>query len=315
VGVSLHGPLAVACAYAALAAAMGALLRWSARRSGLARAERPRGARVAVAAAVALMAVAIAWPSRAPSAPHAGLRVTVLDIGQGDAILLDPPAGAPVLVDGGPAGAGLGRALADEGVRRLAAVVVTHDQADHFGGVPEALGAVPVHALAYGQPAREVLAAARGAGVRAVQLAEGSELDSGALRLEVLWPPRELEAGAAAGGDPNATALVLLARWRSFRMLLTADAEAEAVPLDPGPVDVLKVAHHGSEDAGLGSLLDRAVPRLAVISVGADNSYGHPAAPTLATLAAHDVPVLRTDLDGDVTIDATRGGFTASPSP
>ena len=61
-----------------------------------------------------------------------------------------------------------------------------------------------------------------------------------------------------------------------FSMLLTADAEAEAVPLDPGPIDVLKVAHHGSDDAGLDALLDRTAPSLAVISVGADNPYGHP---------------------------------------
>ena len=81
-------------------------------------------------------------------------------------------------------------------------------------------------------------------------------------------------------------------------MLLTADAEAESMPIDPGPVDVLKVAHHGSEDAGLGALLERTWPRLAVISVGADNSYGHPTGATLATLAAHGVPVLRTDRDG-----------------
>ena len=81
-------------------------------------------------------------------------------------------------------------------------------------------------------------------------------------------------------------------------MLLTADAEAEAVPIDPGPVDVLKVAHHGSDDAGLAALLDRTGPRLAVISVGADNPYGHPTPATLATLAAHGVRTLRTDRDG-----------------
>ena len=73
-------------------------------------------------------------------------------------------------------------------------------------------------------------------------------------------------------------------------MLLTADAEAESTPIDPGPVDVLKVAHHGSDDAGLGDLLERTLPRLAVISVGEDNPYGHPTAATLATLAAHGVP-------------------------
>jgi competence protein ComEC len=86
-------------------------------------------------------------------------------------------------------------------------------------------------------------------------------------------------------------------------MLLTADAEAEAVPLDPGPVDVLKVAHHGSEDAGLEALLDRIRPKLAVISVGAANPFGHPTPETLATLAAHGVPTLRTDRDGTVVLD------------
>ena len=86
-------------------------------------------------------------------------------------------------------------------------------------------------------------------------------------------------------------------------MLLTADAEAESVPLDPGPIDVLKVAHHGSDDAGLADLLDRTRPRLAVISVGEDNPFGHPTPSTLATLAAHHVRTLRTDLDGTITLD------------
>ena len=90
-------------------------------------------------------------------------------------------------------------------------------------------------------------------------------------------------------------------------MLLSADAEAEAVPLDPGPVDVLKVAHHGSDDAGLAALLDRTRPQLAVISVGDDNPYGHPTAGTLATLAAHGVRILRTDRDGTVTFEVGRG--------
>jgi len=108
---------------------------------------------------------------------------------------------------------------------------------------------------------------------------------------------------------PTGAALVLLARWHEFSMLLTADAEAEAVPIDPGPIDVLKVAHHGSDDAGLDPLLDRTAPRLAVVSVGADNPYGHPTPQTISTLAEHHVPTLRTDEDGDVTIDVTREGW------
>ena len=91
-------------------------------------------------------------------------------------------------------------------------------------------------------------------------------------------------------------------------MLLSADAEAEAVPIDPGPIDVLKVAHHGSDDAGLGALLERTRPRLAVISVGEGNTYGHPTDATLATLAAHGVRTLRTDRDGTVVLEVGGDG-------
>jgi competence protein ComEC len=135
-------------------------------------------------------------------------------------------------------------------------------------------------------------------------------LRSGALRLRVLWPPAELLGAGAAGQDPNQLALVMEARWRDFSMLLTADAEAESVPIEPGPLDVLKVAHHGSDDAGLGELLERTRPRLAVISVGEGNPYGHPTAATIATLDRHGVPTLRTDEDGSVVIDVTAGEMT-----
>ena len=147
-------------------------------------------------------------------------------------------------------------------------------------------------------------------GARPDQVAAGTTLRSGSLRLEVIWPPPDLLAEDPPDTDPNLLALVIRARWHDFTMLLTADAEAETTPLDPGPIDVLKVAHHGSDDAGLGPLLDRIRPRLAVISVGADNPYGHPTPGTLATLAAHHVPTLRTDLDGTVEIDVRRRTFS-----
>ena len=86
-----------------------------------------------------------------------------------------------------------------------------------------------------------------------------------------------MSCSARPSEDPNLLCLVLVARWRHFSMLLTGDAEAESVPIDPGPIDVLKVAHHGSEDAGSDGLLERSVPKLAVISVGAGNPFGHPA--------------------------------------
>ncbi len=234
----------------------------------------------------------------------------MLDVGQGDAILLEPRGAPAVLVDGGPPGDGLASLLHAAGVERLGAAVITHDQSDHAAGVEELLGRFPVRApalrAARAQPRwsrRAPPASPRPGSPRARTSARArSTWKSSGRRAELLARP-------LGGADPNEQALVLLARWRDFSMLLTADAEAESVPLDPGPIDVLKVAHHGSEDAGLGALLDRIRPRLAVISVGAGNPYGHPTAATLRTLAAHGARTLRTDRDGTVVIDAGRGGI------
>jgi competence protein ComEC len=313
----------LALSYLALAASVVAGIRLGRHRRLAAlkrRAERPairsagdasarRRLLVAAVLGLAVVALALGWTGRdrgAPPAPVSGLRIEVLDVGQGDAILLQPPNAPAVLVDGGPPGDDLVAKLEAAGVGRLAAVVVTHDQSDHAGGVEELLGRLPVARLIYGRLGRSLLGAARSAGTTPVQVGAGGELRSGRLRLQVLWPPPELLAEPAPGVDPNELALVLLVHWRKFRMLLTADAEAEAVPLEPGPLDVLKVAHHGSDDAGLAALLDRTRPRLAVISVGAYNSYGHPTAGTLATLAGRGVRALRTDRDGTVVIAVAR---------
>jgi competence protein ComEC len=214
-----------------------------------------------------------------------GLRVSVLDVGQGDAILLQPASAPPVLVDTGPPGDRIAGLLEDA----------------------ELLASTPVDRVLYGALGREPLLLAREAGARPERIAAGTMIDSGRLRVEVLWPPPERLSEPHPEEDPNQLAVVALARWGGFSILLTADAEAESVPLDPGPIDVLKIAHHGSDDAGLGPLLDRTRPRLAVISVGADNPFGHPTPGTLATLAEHHVPVLRTDLEGTISLDIGPG--------
>lgn len=255
-------------------------------------------------------ALLLGWSEdQSPAAPVTGLRVEVFDVGQGDAILFQPAAAPAILVDGGPPGDGLADKLEDAGVDEIGAAVITHDQSDHAAGIEELLGCFPVGRLVYGRLGRGTRAEAEAAGVQPERVAAGRELRSGLLRLRVLWPPPRVLAAAPADEDPNQLALVMEARWRNFTMLLTADAEAETVPLDPGPIDVLKVAHHGSEDAGLDSLLDRIRPQLAVISVGADNPYGHPTRSTLVTLASHQVPTLRTDEDGQVVIDVSGGSF------
>jgi competence protein ComEC len=310
--VDLGGAPGLAATYAVLALiTVAGLSRRAARRLRPRSSARPRrwalGAAAIAAAAIALLAGGPAAPGR-PAV--AGLRVEVLDVGQGDAILLQPPHAGAVLVDGGPPGAGVAGMLRESGAGELAAAIVTHDQSDHAGGIREMLGEVPVHRLLYAWAGHALLDQARAAGAVPLRVAEGSEVRSGALRVEVLWPPRVLLSGPAPA-DPNQLSLVLLARWRGFSMLLTGDAEAESVPIDPGPVDVLKVAHHGSEDAGLAELLERSSPRLAVISVGEDNPFGHPAPATVATLAEHGVPVLRTDRDGTAVLEAGRGRLRA----
>jgi competence protein ComEC len=299
------GPVGLVATYLCLSA-LALLWLYLARFEVLAGA--PRGL---AAAAIVCAAVCLELPGAGgPGLPSLrGLRVEVLDVGQGDAILLRPAGAQPVLVDGGPPGDGLARKLEEVGVSGLGAAVITHDQSDHAAGVEELFGRLPIGRLVFARLGHETLAKAAAAGIEPDRVAAGQELRSGSLRLQVLWPPRELLSGPYPGQDPNQLALVIEARWRGFSMLLTADAEAESVPLDPGPIDVLKVAHHGSDDAGLGSLLDRAHPKLAVISVGEGNPYGHPTQATLSTLADHHVPTLRTDEDGDLVIDVSGHSF------
>jgi competence protein ComEC len=322
VEVRLDDPASLGFAYALLAAGLGAVIangrrrtgmRWPAPRPARSGARRSARARILAAGLAVIAAGALAiGPSLAGEAGGGhGLRVTVLDVGQGDAILLEPPGGDAVLVDGGPPGEELPERLRALGVDRLGAAILTHDQLDHSAGVEEVLGEVPVERFVVARAGRRLLEDARAAGAEPTRAAAGAEVRSGHLRLRALWPPRPLLNGGVEE-DPNRLSLVLLARWHGFRMLLTGDAEAESVPIDPGAIDVLKVAHHGSDDAGLDGLLDRTVPRLAVVSVGEDNAYGHPAAETLATLSEHAIPVLRTDLDGEITIAVGDDGWTAT---
>ena len=268
-------------------------------------ARRPRAVVVAGVVAVALVM------ARAPArvlAPPAGLRVTFLDIGQGDATLIQDRH-TSVLVDTGPPDGGVVGRLRRAGVRRLDLLVVTHAQADHDGGAAAVLRAMPVGMLLDGRDGvHEPLGLRMAAEARrrrvAVAVPEaGQSLRAGRIELRVLSPTRETP-DEHAGADPNDRAIVAEARIGRFRMLLTADAESDVLAnLDLEPVDVLKVSHHGSADPGLGALLERLRPRLAAIEVGAHNAYGHPVPATVATLRAAGVTVHRTDRDGSVRLE------------
>lgn len=307
--VGSPGPLATAAWTAVLLSVARLACRVVARRSAL----RPRppasGRRRALVAALALGGAtalgALALPGRPPAEPP-DLELRFLDVGQGDSILLSPRGSDPLLVDTGPAERALPR-LRELGVERLAAVVVTHDQADHTGGLAQIVGELEVAQLVTGPgPPPADCRSGVVACPPIVRVATGDSLRVSRLRLDVLWPA----ARAQDDADPNHSALVLVASQGRFDALLTGDAESEASAFRPRAVELLKVAHHGSADAGLPRLLDAADPSVAVISTGSGNPYGHPAPATEAALAAAGVPALRTDRDGEVVVSVRDDGWT-----
>lgn len=273
------------------------------------RHRRPATMALGAIATTALVALAV---SSAPPAPPRDLTISFLDVGQGDATLIQHGDSA-VLVDTGPPGGPLLARLRDAGVRSLDVLAVTHDAADHDGSAGAVLGAMPVGLVLDGEEATSEgeirrLAAARG--IRRIASDGGQVIEVGPLQLHVLWPRRE--PAAVAGAEPNDRATVLHVRDGEFDLLLTADAESNVLAgLSLPVVEALKVSHHGSDDRGLPALLARLRPQAAVITVGARNSYGHPAPSTLAALRS--VPIVRrTDRDGTVRIIVREGRMQVS---
>jgi competence protein ComEC len=268
------------------------------------RARRRLGA-VAAAAVVA----AVAWsalPEPVPPPPE-GLRMTFLDVGQGDATLIQV-GGSAVLVDEGPPEARVADQLRRLGVRRLDALLMTHPSRDNIGGAEEILrtfdvGLVLDPALPFDNPfGRPALAEARRRRIPIDIVRAGRAYRIGGLTLRVVWP----NGTATRAAEPNDHATVLLASYGAIDALLPADAESNVtLPLRLPPVEIVKVAHHGSKDAGLDALLDRIRPTMAIVSVGAHNDYGHPAPSTLAALAAErGLRTYRTDRHGRITIES-----------
>jgi competence protein ComEC len=264
---------------------------------------------LAVASIAAALPAPLAWQlfpePRLP--PPTGLRITFLDVGQGDAILLQVPEGA-VLVDQGPPEADVAGQLRGLGVRRLAALVLTHPQRDHIGGAETVLRRLSVDRvldprLAVSGPfERAALGAAADRGVPVVETRAGDGFRLGRLRLRVLWP----DGPGTASEDPNLLPVVLLATYGEVDALLTADAETDVTArLLSRRIEILKVAHHGSADSGLGAELRELRPAVAVISCGRNNDYGHPTPSTLAALRdSPGVRLYRTDEDGRVVLDS-----------
>jgi len=275
---------------------------------------RRRGA-IAVLGAVAVVAGTAWWSRATPIAwsPPGGLRITFLNVGQGDSELLEVPQGA-VLVDTGPPDADVACQLRRLGIHSLSAVVLTHPHRDHVGGAPSVMSKIHVSELldprqpSPGADEQAAVASAHDAAVPVVAARAGQVLRLGALVIRVLWP----DGGGLRNENPHDHAVVLLASFGQTDALFTADAESNVTSkLSLPPVEILKVAHHGSADPGLPDLLRRLRPRIAVIEVGLHNDYGHPRPQTLAALAASPgLHLYRTDLNGRVVVESDGRALT-----
>ncbi|MGW2443728.1 ComEC/Rec2 family competence protein [Streptomyces sp. NPDC001675] len=250
--------------------------------------------------------------------PPPGWRYAMCDVGQGDATVLAAGDGAGVVVDAGPDPEPVDHCLRALGVTRVPLLVLTHFHADHVTGLPGVLRGRSVAAIEttdYAEPADQAEFVRREAARRHIPLGTavaGEERRSGALSWRVLWPPAPPAPGqppAPEPDGPNDASVVLLVRSGGLRLLLLGDLEPpaqQALLRSPAAaglarVDVLKVAHHGSayQDP---DLIRLAAPRVALISTGADNPYGHPAPVTVAALRAGGAMVLRTDRDGALAV-------------
>jgi competence protein ComEC len=255
--------------------------------------------------------------SNQPAVPV--LSVYALDIGQGDSLLIVSPTGKTVLIDTGDTGneQNVINALLNHGGKKIDLFIASHPHADHIGVAAEVIkGSMVARVLDSGYPHttktyERYLLAVKDSGAQYIQAVPGQTFDiGGGAVVRVLAPIKpyftksDLREGST---EPNANSVVVRLDYKNFSMLFTGDAEAEieARMIAGGAnlkAKVLKVGHHGSRYATSDAFLQAIHPEAAVISVGADNKYGHPTQEALDRLKNSGVKVYRTDLQGEIHI-------------
>jgi competence protein ComEC len=290
---------------------------------------RRRRMTLVVAGSLALLLVGGPWVVLRPVGrlaafaggwPPADWRIAACDVGQGDGLVLRAGPETAVVVDTGPDPLSMRRCLDLLGVRRIPLLVLTHFHADHIGGITGALAgrqvglAMVTRLTGLDAGARGALAVLARAGVPVRVAAVGERLRVGEVTWQTIWaagPSVAEEHSSGDGSVENDMSIVASVTVDDVRMLATGDVEPAVQSrlehaVGEGPaVDVLKVPHHGSgyQDP---AFLRLARARVALISVGAGNDYGHPAARTVDLLSATGATVERTDVDGTVLVAGDR---------
>ncbi|MFT5586827.1 MAG: competence protein ComEC [Cognaticolwellia sp.] len=249
------------------------------------------------------------------------MQVHMLDVGQGDSILLQTPAGKNILIDAGKKGALVYKQLATLGVRELELVVTSHAHTDHMGGMEAVVRHIPIalyldsglpHTTDSYASLMEALVEV-GVSHRNAEWGEIITLDDG-ITVKVLWPGNSYLRGTRS--DLNSNSVVLQIDHGEDCFLFMGDAEDPTeVEVSRGGVpqcDVLKVAHHGSDHSSSAAFLRQVDPDIALISSGEDNRYGHPGELTLETLQRQEVAIYRTDFWGQITLASTGQGIQVS---
>lgn len=252
-----------------------------------------------IAAALIVVAAGSGGSSAWPSTPS----VTALDVGQGDAILIQDPSGAAMLIDGGFDPGVIDRALRRHGVSRLDVVVMTHGDADHVGGLADVVTSFDIGSLwvsAHAAPSGMVTAVLEAAASRSVPIVEvetGVTATLGRIRIEVVSPTRRF----ASDNDGSVTIVASASR----SVLIPGDIEAigqrELPELHP---DIVIVPHHGSASTDIRWLVEVAGD-VAIVSYG-PNTYGHPNPEIMATIRESGAEVLETFVEGDVTVSLSK---------
>jgi len=267
----------------------------------------------------ALLGIGAAVPTQVVTWPLPGWGFVACDVGQGDGLVLATGVGRAVVVDAGPDPASIDACLRRLRIDVVEAVVLTHFHADHVDGLPGVLRGRTVRQILT-TPVRdppyqwqEVSEWAASAGVPIGVVFAGDDLAWPGLTAHVWWPARVIHDGSV----PNNASVVLTVEVGGLRLLLLGDVEREAArqvllslqhqARAPSAFDVVKVAHHGSANRDA-ALLAYARAPVAVVSVGVDNDYGHPASSTLRALLDDGYQVYRTDVSGDVAVRKGESG-------